>query len=338
MELKGTELKGGSSNLSYRAAGMLTVFSLLVLLEGYMRLTMNVAQNHGVYDELKDDVRNLRLAQLVGALLEIIAGVFGLIRALAVIFCDYHNPTATLTAILAMLVNWVPFIIFVFWDPAHAAHNTEKSPNPDFSLNQWLTILAIQIIGASSYCAALGGGQVFFAWQLWLTEKNQRSTYTSRYYSLRLVYYSTLALIAGVTQLVVGIIVRKKVGPGRLMPPETVTAAPFFVVYPELNITAGLLVILSAVAGYGRAVFRSASGRGFFSGLWAFTWFVQVTFMTTLQLGLFSELPPFRMALVFVTPILFAVVTSLSFLPPYMDAMMYHEETKLADEENKAKP
>eukprot|EP00803_Ostreobium_quekettii_P000937 evm.model.scf_414EXC.6 EVM.evm.TU.scf_414EXC.6 scf_414EXC:33853-34395(+) len=160
-------------------------------------------------------------------------------------------------------------------------------------------------------------------------EKGQAAKYDSAYYAARLVYYSTLALIGGVSQVAIGILARDEIGSGRLVGAQRVVAPPYFVVYPELNIAAGLVVTFSAVAGYVRSALRSEAGRWQFAGAWAATWLVQILLMAATQLGVWSEGElGARREVVFVSGMLVVLTLALSVLPPYMDAMIHHPETK----------
>lgn len=328
MELKSTELKVQSVRDVYRTAGMLAVFSVFLLVEGMVRVTLIIASNHdGDWDgEAGETFPGVVL--LLGGVIEVIAGFGGLLRALAVILFDYHNAAVTQFSVILMFLGWFTFVVFVFADPAYAVSQAKESPVVGLSLGQYKGVVTLGILGSVAYCAALQGGQMFFALQLLMTEKEKGSQYTSSYYGARLMYYSALALIGGVSQLAIGLLVGGKVGTGRLLGSERVGAPPYFIVYPELNIAAGLMVVVAAVVGFSRAVIRSPKGRGLFCGLWALTWLVQIMFMAAAQLGLWAEETLLeRRALVFVSGMLVVLSLSLSILPPYMDAMVHHDET-----------
>lgn len=330
MVLKSTELKGVSVPNVYRTAGMLAVFSVFLLVEGMVRVTLITAVNHDADWDGEEDETFPGVVLLVGAVIEVIAGLAGLLRALGAIMFDYHNAAVTRFCVILMLLGWFTFIVFVFADPAYTVSHRDVSPVSGLDMSQYKGIVTLGILGSLAYCGALQGGQVFFAWQLWRTEKGGSEKYDSRYYAARLVYYSAFATIGGISQLGIGIFVRDEVGAGRLVGAERVGAPPYFIVYPELNIAAGMLVTFAGLVGFVRAAANRQNGRGFFCGLWALTWLVQILFMAATQLGLWAESSNIleRRAVVFVSGMLVVLSLSLSILPPYMDAMRHNDETR----------
>lgn len=328
LAFKSTELKGVSVPNVYRTAGMLAVFSVFLLVEGMVRVTLVTASNHDDDWDGEEGERFPGVVLLVGAVIEVIAGFAGLLRALGAIMFDYHNARVTMLSVILMLLGWYTFVVFVFAAPAYAASHAEESTVVGLNLSQYKGIVTLGILGSLAYCGALQGGQVFFAWQLWRTEKGGSEKYDSGYYAARLIYYSVFALVGGVSQLAIGIAVRDEVGAGRLVGGERVGAPPYFIVYPELNVAAGLLVTFAGLVGLIRAFTRSKSGRGLFCGLWALTWLVQILFMAATQLGLWTDGSiSERREWVFVSGMLVVLTLSLSVLPPYMDAMMHHHDT-----------
>ncbi|CAD7704903.1 unnamed protein product [Ostreobium quekettii] len=313
-----------------RTAGLLGLFSAFLLVEGVIRVALVLALNHDSDEDPNADWDGMggdtfpEWLRFVGALLEVAAGVAGLGLALGVMAFDYHSAAITGAGVMLMLSLWFTFVVFVFAQPAFDASKLDASRHDDLTLGQWRGVVTLGIIGSAGYCGALQGGQVFFAWQLWRIGAGDASQYTKPYYAARLVYYSTLALLAGVSQLAIGIFIRDEVGEGRLEGPQRVGAPPYFIAYPELNIAAGLLVTFASLAGYVRAVAQRPSGRLVFAWLWACTWMVQVLFMAVTQLGLWSTGTPLeRTQRVFVSGMLVGLTLSVSILPPYMDAMMH---------------
>ena len=328
-EMKSTELASWSIAHVYRTSGMLAVFSLFLLVEGVIRVTFVTATNHDADWDGEENETFPAVVLLIGALIEVIAGFGGLLRALAVTMFDYRNAAVTRFSVILMLLGWFTFIVFVFAEPAYTVSQADESPVVPLDLSQYKAIVTLGILGSLAYCGALQGGQVFFAWQLWMTEKGDSAKYNVGYYASRLVYYSVFAAIGGVSQLAIGILVRAEVGEGLLMDNERVGAPPYFIVYPDLSIAAGILVTFASCVGLVRALVRNESGRGFFSFLWALTWLVQILFMAATQLGLWDDGTILsRRELVFVSGQLVVLTLALSVLPPYMDAMMHHNETK----------
>lgn len=323
------KLKARTGPNALRTSGMLLGFSVFMLVAGVVRMTLLVATYHGSGG---DEETFPKAVLLSAAVVEGIVGFVGLLRALAVIMFDYHNAEVTRFSVILMLFGWFTLVTFVFAEPAYRVNHTEKPEIGGLNMDQYEGIVTLGVLGSLAYCCALQGGQFFFAWQLWNIEKGTGLTYTIGYYSVRLAFYSVLALIAGLSQLAIGTFVWEELGKGRLTRHagvyESIGAPPCFIVYPELNVAAGLLVIIAALTGLERAVFPSRRGRVFFSGLWLLTWLVQIVFMAVTQLGLWHDSTLLeRRQVVFVSGHLVVLTLSLSIVPPYLDAMLYHSET-----------
>lgn len=333
------KLKTTTGANALRASGMLLGFSVFILVNAIVRLTLLVATYHGSEWRDGDDEDFPVPILLSAAVLEVVVGLVGLLQALAVIMFDFQNAAVTRFSVFLMLSAWSALVVFVFAEPAYRVRHTEKSTVRGLTLDQYEVVVTLGILGSLAYCGALQGGQAFFAWQLWRVEKGAGEMYTRGYYCVRLAFYSVLAFVAGLSQLAIGTLVREELGQGRLSHStgmnETIVARPYFIVYPELNISAGLLVTFAALVGLGRAVFPSSNGRGAFAGLWVLTWLIQILFMSVTQLGLWADGKMLeRREVVLASGLLVVQTLSLSILPPYMDAMMYHAETaSWSDEE-----
>ncbi|CAD7694893.1 unnamed protein product [Ostreobium quekettii] len=312
----------------HRTAGMLGMFSAFMMVEGITRTTQVLARNHDEDDDLNADWDGIdgrtfpEWVLFIGGIVEIVAAGAGLALALGVQIFESHSPAVSKIGLVVMLSAWFTFIVFTFAKPAFDSDKLDFSPHPSLTLDQWRGAVTLGIFGSAGYSAAMLGGQVFFGWQLWRIGLGEGATYNKQYHASRLIYYSALAGVAGLAQMAIGILVRDKVGDGRLGALMRVAAPPFFIIYPGLNVTGGLLVIAAAVAGFVRALIRHAGGRVTFGLLWAAVWVVQILFMGVTQLGLWSKGGPLaRQEVVAEAGGLVGLTLSLSVMPTYMDAM-----------------
>ena len=128
LAFKSTELKGVSMPNVYRTVGMLAVFSVFLLVEGIVRVTLVTASNHDDDWDGEEGERFPGVVLLIGAVIEVIARFAGLLRALGAIMFDYHNARVTMISVILMLLGWYTFIVFMFAEPAYAASHAEESP------------------------------------------------------------------------------------------------------------------------------------------------------------------------------------------------------------------
>jgi hypothetical protein len=320
-----------------KTLALLLLFSVMVTYEGVIRVTNEVGTNdvkHKSWDGDDDDGVPIYLrttdpfppvAKLIGGVFEVLFGTAGLALALAGLLYNFHNPMATMATIGTIILGVYTFAIYVFAEPIYNAANELNTLMSYPDENDADAASAIGILGSFALCAALQGGQFFFAadllaYQQDKSEDRQKPGFiVSRY-----VYYAFLLLLFGTSQLAMGAFVFDLSGGGRLGDTgngSVVIAPPFFVVWPELTITVGCFTTLVALIAIVRAATKMTAAPGPFAWLVGISWLMNLTMTVISAVGLINT-----PALTFVASMLFGLITAVHVLPVYLDAELVRAE------------
>eukprot|EP00122_Pirum_gemmata_P019427 Pgem_evm1s18197 len=306
-----------------RNAGFLAIFSSFILIEGSVRISLQVANVRTNGGRGASDVIPPGLL-LFGAVCEVVFGLTGMALALSVLIYDYLTPCFALCTLLSEQLGWIVFILLTVADPINT--------NPQFpaleSTAQNNFANACNVMGGILYCAILQGGQMFFTLQLYRLKKGENEgtndmTFNNVFfYQVSLIISSGIMLLAGLTQWWIGAMGVHVIGNGELSTSEAIIG--FYIgIWPELNIFTGLwLTVVSCYAlfvGFTYKVGPSNTGvsQGKFhvmGPLMLVTLLVQITTMGWVSSSV-ANMPPF-------TAVLMGLTLLMSLLPAVLDAKL----------------
>ncbi len=296
------------------AAFLLAFWSILVVTEGVVRFVQHGRPGAPGLFYRSNPTRFW--AELVGALLELIFGAFGLLVGLSGGVLDYYSHTLTCILFLMQVVlGAYVFIAYVVVIPAYriATEDAQLSLTPGASK----TLGVLGILASASFCLALQGGQFVFITRLIAYSGpddflGHRATAACK---RRAVLWNLVYAAAGLWTLAAGAILTHFEGAGLtarpFFAPPIVGRSPLFllitgavmVVWPLVGIAITLFDLLDVVRDYVCASF-------------VVFLFVHVSF-TVGQLGLIADNPAPPGNAAAGAALHSHLVFMLCFLPPY---------------------
>ncbi|KAK9811243.1 hypothetical protein WJX72_000523 [[Myrmecia] bisecta] len=157
-------------------------------------------------------------------------------------------------------------------------------PMPPLNGVQSNAAIMLGMLGAIGAGVPLLGAHFFFLLQMFHQQSGRGDKYTPAYFRARIYFYAFLLVLRGVAESALGALIRDDIGSGMLAAP--VVTLPFVVVYPEISIADGLLVLCFGLLGIIIAV---AGLRGMavpYFGLGAFVIVFQLATYILTQIGL----------------------------------------------------
>eukprot|EP01102_Stenamoeba_stenopodia_P010521 TRINITY_DN317_c0_g1_i1.p1 TRINITY_DN317_c0_g1~~TRINITY_DN317_c0_g1_i1.p1 ORF type:complete len:311 (+),score=34.93 TRINITY_DN317_c0_g1_i1:204-1136(+) len=274
---------GADDHRKVKIVGLAAIYSILLLNEGTVRLIRSATPDHehsygGSHTEFP------LVVLLIGAVFEVLIAVVGILVALASLLYEVEHIWFTKSAmVLNSTIGWFYFVVYVFADPAF---NINRKEPEDFPLSRSYTTGArvMSIIASFCFCMAVLGGQfVFLHGMAQFQLKKEDEVLTKRYYRSRLIGYSLLPLLSGLSILTMGAILQDQAGAGKLEFGPYVYP-PCIVWYPELTIVTGILLFLFGVYGVLSAVLTAL--LKVFAPVAALMWLWLVSVLALAQPGL----------------------------------------------------
>jgi hypothetical protein len=217
-------------------AGLLLAWSLLVMVEGVIRLVTNAVPDGG----LTPDTGFPPLVLLLGGVAEVAFGAVGVSFGVAVLLFRLRSSAiATAFLVFQSVLSWYVFIVFVIAFPAYVSAHLEAG-RFGFSLSLDRFLIVLGILTSASWCAALQAGQFILASRL-------RAMFVSGKHKLDATVWCAFALIAGLAITVSGILVASKTAGSPLIPPPAYP--PNVAIYPQMLIATGLITSIWACVG-----------------------------------------------------------------------------------------
>lgn len=272
-----------------RTAGLLTLFSVFCLIEGGIRLTRVV----GSSDWDGDDNVFPPIVLLLASLTEVIFALSGLLPGLLALVTEQYHKFMALPALVLINAGWFTFVVYVFALPAFNAARNPGHPGLTDSEDAGATVFGI--FGSMAICASMQGGQFVFALRLHRHLTDDMDKYTKLYIKVRNIVYTSLYVLFGVSMLSIGALAQAQLGGGRVLPP--LVKPPFFVVYPELTITAGVITTLVSAVALFRAITGMTKLAPVYYALIAFDYLCNLGFLVYPQIGLIPAGPVFAVGM-----------------------------------------
>lgn len=251
------------------AVGLFLVWSMLVTIEGTIRLVSNASPEFG----LTPDEGFPPAALLAGGIAEVIMGALGLLMAVSVLLFKKRSATMLVGfLIIQSVLGWYVFVTYVLAVPLYDADNLAAG-RFGLSLGADRFLIIMGLLTSVSWCAALQSGQFVLAARVRTMILGKADSL--KMHKLRAIVWCALAAMAGVAMAITGAVVLASAdGSSPHIPPPAYP--PHVNIYPEMTLCTGLVTIVWAALG----LLGSMSSNKGLLGLFHHTWFV--TFMVNL--------------------------------------------------------
>ncbi|KAL3914682.1 MAG: hypothetical protein SGILL_006005 [Bacillariaceae sp.] len=134
---------------------------------------------------------------------------------------------------------------------------------------------AMGFLGIVAWYVGLFGSLSSIQFTLYAFQSGNPESRNKAYYQSRYIFYSTIFLLAGASQLLLGVYIMKEFGSGPL--PRPISTAMYVVMYPEISIGVGALQASTALYGFVRAsgVTATPTNHYYQCTIW-FCWLVTI--------------------------------------------------------------
>lgn len=246
------------------AAGLFLIWSMLVSVEGTIRLVANANPDGGL-----TPAKGFPPAALfAGGIAECIFGVLGLILAVYVLMFKMRKAASSLLVgflVVAAVLGWFVFITYVLAQPLYQLANLDAG-RFGFSrgLDRFLIILGI--VTSVVWCAALQSGQFVLAMRLWKMVTGHRDTL--KMHKTRAMAWTALAALAGLAMAITGaVVLAKATGSTPFLPPPAYP--PHVNIYPLSVLITGVFTLAWGALGFAGAMTGSKALLQSFHSFWS---------------------------------------------------------------------
>lgn len=224
------------------------------------------------------------LASLIAGICVVTIGLTGMITGYLALVHDYGHKLLTGWALIIVQTAWIPYITDMTNVGKLAATGQAFIPAVYAPTESMVHATgAFGIMGIFSFGACFLGSLSFMAFALYAFQAGKPGDRDAAYFRGRLRTYSFLVFVAGVAQLLLGVLVLSEIGSGPLVPP--VGVAMFTVTFPEISIFVGVVYIANGVFGFYRAFSKPSADDHIFQFGIAFQYFCTVVLMIIVQIA-----------------------------------------------------
>eukprot|EP00737_Agarophyton_chilense_P000418 gb/GEZJ01000469.1/.p1 GENE.gb/GEZJ01000469.1/~~gb/GEZJ01000469.1/.p1 ORF type:complete len:336 (-),score=56.34 gb/GEZJ01000469.1/:343-1350(-) len=260
------------------AAAMLTVWSLLVINEGAIRLV----QSNPSLGLFESDSRIVPFFPFLGGLFEVFFGLLGFFVGFAALILRWHSPLFTkLSMAVQSVMGWFVFILFVIALPAVRAADRVRF-HTFLSPGENRLLITMGILTSFNFCLALQGGQFLFFGRLVSAATGQDFLKSQSGNKMRAVFWNMNLAASGLWTIIAGSLVLSSIGGGKIA--EPFMAAPHVGVLPAMTVTAGVLMLIGGLAGAALAASGSSVPGAYYVGA-AFVYLFAYLNFTIVQFG-----------------------------------------------------
>jgi hypothetical protein len=216
----------------------------------------------------------LQQVAVAGGVCQLIFGLLGMVVGYLSLVHDYGNPKLSGVLILLTQTAYVPFVteLTAVGQVATAPYEygsvetitqdgnelllEEYVINPFLPADYLPTEQDVRFFGAMGILGILAYGMAFFGslgftkFALYAFDKNKPNARNADYYRSRLLCYTFLLVLAGMSQLLLGAYTITEYGTGPLEPPMRV--AMYVISFPEISIVVGSIQMLVGYYGIAR--------------------------------------------------------------------------------------
>lgn len=232
-----------NSRFFLEAAGLLALWSVLVINEGAIRL---IASNPAA--GLSRDGRPPPVVLFLGGLFEVIFGLIGLFVGVAGFIFRWYSTNATKLAIAVQtLFGYYVFAVYVFVQPALTASDLEAPALEGLTIGESKFLIALGVLTSFHFCLALQGGQFVFFVRLICGGTGRNFLMQRTGNTMRAIFWNMNLALSGIWTLITGGLINASVGGGKLDAPFAFP--PNVGRMPGLTISTGIVMILYGLAG-----------------------------------------------------------------------------------------
>lgn len=301
---KAVPSKNNNNVFFLEAAALLTIWSILVINEGAIRL---IASNPAAGFSGRDE-RPAPILLFLGGLFEVFFGLVGLFVGTAGFVFRWYNTNVTKIAMLIQtLLGYFVFVIYVFVRPAFQAKDLTAPLLSGLSIGESKFLIALGVLTSFHFCLALQGGQFVFMARLICAGTGKNFLMQKTGNKMRAIFWNANLAFSGLWTLITGALINGSVGGGKLDMPFI--SPPNVGRLPGMTIFTGLLVLAWAVVGIGLAMSATPAPPMYYL-LSGFVYLFGFLNWTIVQFGL---LPPNGGAVAMHAGLVFMVV----FMGPY---------------------
>lgn len=264
------------------AAALLTMWSLLVINEGSIRLN-NTAPSVA----LLAAGRPSKLIIFSAALSEVIFGVVGLLVGVAAFMLRWYSTAAVKACMLLQTVlGYYVFAVYVFVIPIYSVIDRADPLVVGLTLEQTRIVMILGVLTSFHFCLALQGGQFVFMARLIVAGSGDEFLYQRGGSRMRAVFWNGNLGLAGLWTLITGVCMAINAEGGwRLAMPYV--SPPNVGVLPGMTIWTGLVMLVWGSLG----VLLALRGRVVPKNYFVVSGYVYVAAMLNygiVQFGLFA--------------------------------------------------
>lgn len=282
------------------------------------------------------------IIQIIFGTLAMVVGYLGLVH-------DYGSCRLTGILLLMTQLAWIPFVtgiieVGIAASPPYTIETLWSSPdgigivdeyvvNPfipeDYLPNKSDVLFfgAMGILGLISYGVGFFGSLAFLEFSLYTFDAGKPTLRNRKYYRGRLLFYSFIMLIAGMSQILLGAYVLFEFGGGPLSP--LVGVAMYRVSFPEITMAVGSVQMIVGYYGVGNYLhlFPTGPNDNYFQIFAIVGWLSQLILQYIVQIS-YIEGNENSAAL----PSLVLYSFGMNILPPFLDYKMRTTSTSFNDE------
>eukprot|EP00535_Pseudo-nitzschia_heimii_P002295 CAMPEP_0197188390 /NCGR_PEP_ID=MMETSP1423-20130617/17708_1 /TAXON_ID=476441 /ORGANISM="Pseudo-nitzschia heimii, Strain UNC1101" /LENGTH=749 /DNA_ID=CAMNT_0042640199 /DNA_START=73 /DNA_END=2322 /DNA_ORIENTATION=- len=270
--------------------------------------------------------------------IQMIFGTLAMVVGYLALVQDCGNYRLTGALMLATHLSWIPYLtgiiqVGVAAGPPYSIETRRSTTDGILLLEEYVSnpfipesytptkndvifIGSMGILGLMSYGIGFFGSLSFLGYALYSFDVGKPTRRDARYYRGRLIVYSFVMLIAGMSQILLGAYILFEFGGGRLSPPIGVTL--FIVSFPEICVAVGSIQMIVGYYGVGNYLhlFPADPSNNTFQILALIGWILQLIFQYIVQISYSEDADA-------------AALTSLALysfginiLPPFLDYKM----------------
>ena len=227
-----------------------------------------------------NDLTAIEKSQMAAGLIQIGFGCLGIVVGYLSLVHDYGSKKLSVALIILTQLAWMPYLVELCNIGLTASSPYTESTYREISNGQFITgqyidnpwippnylpdirdvryFGAMGILAVIAYGFAFIGSFAFMAFALYAFEEGRPQLRDARYYRGRLLVYTSVLTLAGVSQLLLGSYIIFEFGNGPLLPPMGV--AMYMIHYPEISIAIGTLQMCVGYFGMARYIGWAPNG------------------------------------------------------------------------------
>jgi hypothetical protein len=222
-----------------------------------------------------DERSHIEKASLAGGFFQVAFGGMAMMVGYLSLVQSFGNPNLSVALILLTQTAWIPYItdmvaigvdafvdlqtdfVAIIIDPTSSSVILEEYVVNPFIPPIYLPTErdvrffgAMGILGVIAYGVGFLGSLAFTEFTVYAFDMNEPMARNAEYYRGRLLFYTFVLVVAGMSQLLLGAYSLSEYGNGPLEPPLVV--AMYTISFPEISITIGILQMLVGYFGIAR--------------------------------------------------------------------------------------